>query len=67
MLFIALAELLAMLLRKLSVQLSTPWAKKSNLDIFKGGDLRLYLTLEADIENLARSHEAYPSYQIRLQ
>ena len=38
-------------------------SKRSNLDICKGGDLRLYLTgLEPVIEKLASSHEAHPSY-----
>ena len=38
-------------------------SKRSNLDICKGGDLRLYLTdLEPDIEKLASSHTAHPSH-----
>ena len=42
--------------------------KRSNLDISKGGTLRLFLTdLELDIKKLAISHEAHPSHKIRLQ
>ena len=38
-------------------------SKRSNLDICKGGDLRLFLTdLEPDIETLAISHQAHPSH-----
>ena len=38
-------------------------SKRYNLDICKGGDLRLYLTdLEPDIEKLASSHEAHLSH-----
>ena len=37
--------------------------KRSNLDISKGGDLRLYLTeLKPNIEKLASSHQAHPSH-----
>ena len=37
--------------------------KRSNLDISKGGDLRLYLTeLKPNIEMLASSHQAHPSH-----
>ena len=37
--------------------------KRSNLDISKGGDLRLYLTeLQPNIELLANSHQAHPSH-----
>ena len=43
-------------------------SKRSNLDISKGGTLRLFLTdLELDIKKLATSHEAHPSHKIRLQ
>ena len=36
-------------------------SKIYNLDICKGGDLKLYLTdLEPDIEKLASSHQAHP-------
>ena len=38
-------------------------SKRSNLDVCKGGDLRLFLTdLEPDIETLAISHQAHPSH-----
>ena len=36
-------------------------SKRSNLDICKGVDLRLYLT-DLDVQKLAGSHEAHPSY-----
>ena len=37
--------------------------KRSNLDISKGGDLRLYLTeLQPNIELLANSHQAHRSH-----